>query len=204
MNQFPLIVSFYTQNTLYQLEVQNLIASCEKWGLEYFVEAIPSLGSWEKNCAFKPLFLLKKILEFKRPLFWVDADAIFLQKPAILPCFKLDFAVRINPWPDHHPSKVMSGSLYVNATVGGERILKAWAKKCLDCFNDPHRTEEIWDQIVLRDVLQQGIEGAQVGVLPSVYASILGNPDDEKEEGEIIIGHMQASRRFKKMINDGA
>ena len=117
MTNFPLIVSYYTKDTLYQLEVQNLIASCEKWQLDHHVEPIPSFGSWERNCAYKPFFLMEKLQQFSRPIFWVDADAVFVQEPKALEIFDLDFVARINSdLADTHPSKVMSGSLYINAT----------------------------------------------------------------------------------------
>ena len=137
MANFPLVVSYYTKDTLYQLEVQNLIASCEQWQLEHHVEPIASFGSWERNCAFKPFFLFKMLEQFNRPIFWVDADAVFKKAPEHLDVFAHDFAVRINhDFEDSHPSKVISGSLYVNATEGAKRILKSWAKECLDSLSD--------------------------------------------------------------------
>lgn len=204
MQAFPLIVSYYTKETLYQLEVQNLIASCEKWQLEYHIEPIASFGSWERNCAYKPFFLLEKLQQFNQPIFWVDADAIFLQKPQHLQQFEGDFAVRINDWGDEHPSQVISGSLYVNATQGAERVLKAWAKECLDKFADPTRAEELWDQIALRDVINREVPGAKILPLPIEYMTIVDHPHEGKELGSVVIGHYQASRRFKKIINNQA
>jgi hypothetical protein len=205
MSDFPLIVSYYTKDTLYQLEVQNLIASCENWRLDHHVEPIDSFGSWERNCAYKPLFLLQKLKQFNKPIFWVDADAIFVKKPVFLKVFQSDFAVRINTeWSDEHPSKVMSGSLYVNATLGAERVLKSWAQECLNRLLDSHRKEELWDQVALRDVLKRSVPGAKVGSLPLGYTAISDSPYDKKEISEVVIMHYQASRRFKKMINENA
>ena len=202
MDEFPLIVSYYTQDTLYQLEVQNLIASLEKWDLEHHIEPIASFGSWERNCAFKPFFLLEKLQQFGRPIFWVDADAVVLKKPRYLDVFKSDFAVRINEELENsHLSKVMSGSLYVNATEGGERVLKSWAKECLDRLSDPERTQELWDQVALRDVLFRSVAGAAIAALPHGYTTIIGHPLDEQRIDDVVIGHYQASRRFKKIIN---
>src|SRR5690348_12544495 len=97
MGAFPLVVSFYTKDTYYQWEVQNLIASCEKFKVEHYVEGIPSFGSWELNCAYKPFFIHQMLQKFKRPLFWLDADAVFVRKPEGLALFQeVDFSVRIN------------------------------------------------------------------------------------------------------------
>lgn len=202
MKNFPLIVSYYTQDTLYQLEVQNLIASLEKWGLDYHVEPIATLGSWERNCAFKPFFLYEKLEQFERPLFWVDADAVFESAPQYLEVFSADIAVRINEELSlEHPSKVMSGSLFVNATEGAKRVVKAWAKLCLERISDPARTEEVWDQAVLRDILFKHEHQAKIGALPRGYTAIVGNPHDEREIHTVTIAHYQASRRLKKTIN---
>ncbi|SRR5581483_3752579 len=202
MSKFPLVVSYYTKDTVYQLEVQNLITSCKNWGIEHHVEPITTLGSWERNCCYKPFFLMEMLQHFKRPLFWVDADGVFAQKPKWQGVFAKDAAVRINAErEDDHPSKVNSGSLYINATTGGGALLKAWAQECLDAFAAPERTEEIWDQIALRDVIQRGNLPADIGILPLEYLKIVGNPCDEKWVGEAVISHYQASRRFKKIIN---
>jgi hypothetical protein len=203
MNEFPLIVCFYTKDTLYQLEVQNLIASSEKWGLEHHVEPIPSFGTWERNCSYKPFFLMEKLQSFRRPLLWVDADAVFFKKPDLEGLKdSWDVAVRFNEsCDDSHPSKVYSGSVFVNATEGAARVLKAWGKECIASFSNPERTEEVWDQVALRDVLLRGVPGATIGALPAGYVAIVDNAQDLKEIDDIVIGHYQASRRFKKIIN---
>jgi hypothetical protein len=205
MVRFPLIVSYYTKDTPYQLEVQELIASCEKWGLEHHIEPISSLGSWERNCCFKPFYLLEKMQHFQRPLFWVDADGVFLRRPQWLSIFDKDLAVRINEtWEETSDSKVITSSLFVNATTGAARILTSWCQECIDSFLKPQRTVEIWDQIALRDVLQRGVEGTSVGSLPLTYAAIVDHPSDAGVIGEAVIAQHQASRRFKKIINNTA
>ncbi len=205
MAEFPLIVCYYTKDTLYQLEVQNLIASCEQWGLEHHVEPISSLGSWERNCSFKPFFLMEKLQQFQRPIFWVDADAVFVKKPQWLDVFEKDMAVRINEkWDDAHPSKVITGSVFVNATDGAAKILKSWGRECIDSFLNPQRTDEVWDQIALRDVILRGEKGMDIGPLPLGYMAIVDNPCDQKEIDNVVIAHYQASRRLKKTINSQA
>lgn len=64
---FPLVISFYTKNTPYQLDAHHLIASCEKFGIEHAVEGIDSYGSWELNCAYKPFFIAEKLRQFECP-----------------------------------------------------------------------------------------------------------------------------------------
>lgn len=205
MVKFPLIVCYYTKDTLYQLEVQNLIASCEAWGLEHLVEPIASFGSWEKNCCYKPLFLLEKLQQLRRPLFWVDADGVFVKEPQWLDVFEKDLAVRINQDLDNaHPSKVITGSVFINATQGAVSVLKCWAQECIDSFANPTRTHEVWDQIALRDVFLRGTHGAQIGALPLGYMAIADHPLDQQKSSEFVITHYQASRRLKKIVNNAS
>ncbi len=190
---FPLVISFYTKHTLYQLDAHHLIESCEKFGIEHHVEGIESFGSWELNCAFKPFFIAEKLKAFQRPVLWVDVDAVFVKKPKSLKVFEKDFAVYSQrDLANDHPSKVRSGTLYVNYNDGGVGILKAWVEECQRLLVDPQRTEEFWDQIALRNV----VLSQTVGLLPLSYIKILGHPVDAKCVNPIIL-HLQASRRAK-------
>lgn len=200
--EFPLIVCYYTQGTPYALDVQGLKESCEKWNLAYQIEPIESFGSWELNCCYKPFFLLSKLQELQRPLFWIDADAVILKKPLPLAEFSVDLAVRINASLGFdHPSKVISNSIFVNATQEAALLLKSWATICYSGLTDPARKEEYWDQVGLRDAIFASTHNAKVVNLPHAYAAIYDHPIDNKEILEPIIEHTQASRRYKKLIH---
>jgi hypothetical protein len=192
---FPLVVSFYTKDTPYQLDAHHLMASCDKFGIEHHIEGIDSYGSWELNCAYKPFFIAEKLRQFERPVLWVDVDAVFAQKPKMLKVFEKDFAVYSQPdlTPDH-PSKIRSGTIYVNHTERGNHVLKSWAQECQRLLVDPKRTEEFWDQIALRNVY---LSQKNLGRLPLSYIKILGHPIDVKCPKPVII-HCQASRHAKK------
>lgn len=192
---FPLVISFYTKDTPYQLDAHHLIASCDKFGVEHHIEGIDSHGSWELNCAYKPFFIAEKLRQFERPVLWIDVDAVFAQKPKILKVFEKDFAVysQADLKPDH-PSKIRSGTIYVNYTERGNTVLKSWAQECQRLLVDPKRTEEFWDQIALRNVY---LAEKNLGALPLSYIKILGHPVDVKCPKPVII-HYQASRHAKK------
>lgn len=181
MSFFPLIVSYYTQ------DAQKLIKSCEKYNLTYHIEPIESFGSPELNVSYKPFFLLSKLQEFKRPLFWVDPDGAFVQKPAVLAEFSADIAVRMQ-----QPSKVLSGSIFVNATEKAKTLLKQWASICYHTLSDPDRTETFSDQTALRDAILSGSHRAQVVDLPHAYMAIEGHLVDQKEIAHPVILHSKA------------
>jgi hypothetical protein len=193
---FPLVISFYTKDTPYQLDAHHLTASCQKFGIEHHIEGINSYGSWELNCAFKPFFIAEKLQTFKRPVLWVDVDAVFVQKPKSIKVFEKDFAVYSQAdLSNDHPSKVRSGTVFINHTERGFHFLKTWAQECQTLLIDPARTEEFWDQIALRNVYLS--QKKNLGRLPLSYIKILGHPVDVKCPNPVII-HCQASRHAKK------
>lgn len=193
---FPLVISFYTKNTPYQLDAHHLMGSCKKLGIEHYIEGIDSHGSWELNCAYKPFFIAEKLQAFQRPLLWVDVDAVFVKKPKTLKVFEKDFAVYSQEDLAHdHPSKVRSGTLFINHTEGGIGILKAWIGECQRLLVDPERTEEFWDQMALRNVVLSH-NTKKLGRLPLSYIKIVGHPVDAKCMNPVIL-HLQASRRAK-------
>lgn len=198
---FPIIISFYTTDTLYQLEVQNLIASCKKFHIPHHIEGVSSYGSWELNCAYKPFFIHKMLRELKRPVLWVDADGVFKKQPEELSVFSKDFAVRINETiPIDHPSHVISSTIYANYTPGADRLLRLWAQYCHQEINRIGRQEEFWDQIALRDALFSQDNPASFASLPLSYTKIVDHPSDIQAVADPVIEHYQASRRYKKLI----
>lgn len=198
----PMVVSFYTKDTPYALEVQNLIASCEQFGIKIDVEGIPSYGSWELNCAYKPFFILERLKRHRRPLLWVDADAIFVSMLKQSDAFTADLAVCINDsCAIDHPSKVMSGTIFIAATKEAEELLRLWCCECQKLLLQEGRTSEFWDQEALRNAIFSCPHSARVAKLPPEYIKIFDRPLDSAS-GPAIIEHYQASRRLKKLVGE--
>ncbi len=193
----PTIISFYTPNTGYEKEIEGLMTSCEKHDLPYSIDPIPNFGTWEKNCCFKPKYILKKLLDLQGPILWLDADAIVFQRPTLFEGLDVDVALRIvNELPDDHPSKMISGTLFFNHTPAAIEILKRWDEETERLFKkDPH----LWDQISLRNVLLSS--QAKIYPLDGRYYQVFNKIEDEKTLEDAIIIHFQASRTLKKTLN---
>lgn len=194
---FPTIISFYTPNTGYEKEVEGLTLSCKKFDLEYSIDPIPNFGTWEKNCCFKPKYILKKLTDLKRPVLWLDADAVIAKKPILFETLDADIALRItDELPNDHPSKMISGTVFVNHTPAAFKILKEWDNETETLFKkDPH----LWDQVSLKNVLLR--TSSKVYPLDQRYYQVYNKIEDEKTLNEAIILHFQASRTLKKTIN---
>lgn len=176
------IVSYYTPT--YRLHAERLEASCHRFDLETEIVSIPSLGSWEANCCFKPTFLKHMLEKRKRPIMWVDSDGEFVKSPGFT-CEK-DYSAFIHEdLAEDHPSKLMSSTLIFNPTPATFALLDAWIEECAT-----HKLK-LWDQAALRNVRHL----AENDPLPQSYVAFF---DRENHDPHII--HHQASRLQKKIL----
>jgi len=188
---FPLVISFFTQNTPYEEEAKELIASCEKFQLEHLVQSIPSFGSWELNCCFKPSFIHHVMEKLQRDVFWVDVDAVFVKKPTSFP-LRCDLSLR------KEGDMLLSGSIYVKYSKPSLKVLKLWIDECKEALLNE---EEVWDQICLKKVLDKFPEMAKIASLPLGFCKIADLERDKIQKNDLYIVHHQASRLYKKWIN---
>lgn len=197
----PIIISFYTKNTFYESEVQNLIESCKKFDLEYQIEAVDSLGSWEYNCCYKPIFILKKLLTLKKPVLWIDADGVIVKKPDLHWKEYSDIALRLHESLSlDHPSKVCTMSLFADYTKEALELIRLWKEECLIRLLEKCE-DQVWDQKCLRDVIYQKTHHAKVHPIPMGYCRIYDKESDKVPKEETYIIHYQASRLYKKIID---
>ena len=195
-----LVISYYTLDTPYVDEAKHLQDSCAKWNIDAEILGVASLGSWERNCAIKPGFILQMLEKHRRPLFWVDADAVFLQKPNFAQFSDCDIAVRINDYLEkEHESYLASGSIFINDTEGAKEVLSLWQAETAKQIVQPGRVFEYWDQVGLRDVLQRKT-GVRVASLPVGYCKIFDLDDIFIRDEDVVVEHHQASRAHKARI----
>jgi hypothetical protein len=183
----PLIISFYTRDTIYEKEVEDLKTSCQALGVQTFIEGIRDQGSWQKNCCHKPLFILQCLERFQRPLLWVDADAILLRNPR-LACTDADVGFYFN---DFTRKIARSGTIYTAPTEGACQFLKAWHCSCEATYA---RMPELpfGDQGQIPDVLTRLDSTLKIARLPLEYIHIFDRDNILLEKTVIL--HTQASR----------
>jgi hypothetical protein len=191
-----IIVSFFTKNTLYSKEAEELIASCKAWNLDYCIEARENLGKWDKNCCQKPLFILEKLKLFKCPVVWVDVDAIILQKP-LFELEDYDLALFIRK----KPLLVRSGTIYCNYTPQTLKLLERWHERCEEELQKASGQKEIWDQECLQKVIINEKFPVKIKKLPLGYCRVLDRSNEiiKKEDSYII--HFHASTSYRELIN---
>ncbi len=195
--QIPLVVSYYTQDTVYEKQVQRLLESCKKWDIEHHVEAVKDQGSWEKNCAYKPYFLREKLKAFQRPLLWVDADEVFLRAFPFEEFMFADLAVFYNPISSDPCCAASTHTIYVNATQGGYAALDLWCHSSEQIIEQMGSIPAFLDQASLYFVLRSS-PSFQIAFLPLTYGKIVGRDAPEIEGMDLILEHTVISHTKDK------
>lgn len=196
MGQSPLVVSYYTEGTLYEKHARALKASCEKYHLESDIVPLANRGSWSANSCYKAEFLLKKLEEHNRPLIWTDADSVFLQKPTFLLECQADVALRIN---DNvavtDKGKILTGTMFARNTPSAKKLLQLWKKECEKLLLG---TEAIvYDRVALRKVILHYPTIVEMKRLPLSYLYVAEENDYKQIPAEVIVAHFNASKHLE-------
>ena len=89
-----LVIAYFTVNTPYEKEKEKLVASCNRFGLNYYIKGVKNLGDWQKNTRYKATFVKECLLKFPtKKLLYVDADAIFNSYPSLFINYNCDIAI---------------------------------------------------------------------------------------------------------------
>lgn len=182
-----MIISFFTENTIYEKEVEDLLSSCRSLGLKHYILRQIDLGSWEKNCCQKPLFIYEALKKFQRPLLWVDADAILLQRPSLEPFESFDLAFYFQT----EMNSARAGTIYAAPTQATFSFLKNWHRTCESRFS-LHGNLPGADQAILNELLLEKPPNLAIGQLPLAYVRIFDR--DPLPYEKTVILHFQASR----------
>jgi len=202
-NKF-IVVAFATLGTPYEKIIEAcLIPSLKKFNLEYHIEVVNSLGSWQKNVAMKPKIILSALEKYpNRQIICLDADSELTTYPSLFNTISLEYDfgchfLNWNTWYGYNQNpptiEVLSGTVWVNNTENAKKILTDWA----------HKSEHsnIWEQKILGEILETS--SAKVYKLPVEYCYISslpnGNPPIYTNCTPVILHH-QASRTLKKKI----
>ena len=172
----------------YEEEANKLRASLEKIGLPNQVRVIHSMGSWQKNCLYKPLFIKEMLQKYGKPVLYVDADAVFHRMPELFETLNADFAVHY-----FRNAQLASGTLYFKNSIPAFNLLDAWIERNRNYSKDR-------DQDNLQRVLEKpGWKNRiRIHYLPAEYCKIFDLAPEVKDP---VIEHFQASRRLRAEEN---
>lgn len=190
MNKDFCIVSYYTPE--YADHAMGLMLTLKEFDLPHVMSAVPSRGSWLKNCAFKAQYCrwALDLLTDYNAIVYVDADARFRQYPTLfhyMDNYLISAYYRYN-------RELLSGTLYFKRHWFTQSLLNSW---CYACNDEPN----VWDQVTLSGVIAGSLHVVgedKMYILPAEYCNIF---DAEDQDCDPVIEHLQASRTLKNIVN---
>ncbi len=203
-----IVTSFFTSG--YKGEQADFIkAATDQMGYGDIIDVrtLESQGSWRKNCGMKPQHILTVLEEHKMPVLWVDIDARFRRPFTICGWLaqEFDFATWFIPHkrmrkehipggPDTGRDGISSGTMWFNYTPLAIQWLNAWV--------DREDGQGQYGQQIMGELWYEMHEAGKAPLtfhLPQQYCKVFDAPWFRRsEDHEVIIEHMQASRRLKR------
>jgi len=195
-----MVVGYYTVNTPYELEAQNLLESLNKLGINHDISGVKTLGNWQANTRFKAGFMLDMLIKHpKHRLLYVDCDAVVHTMPDLFKNYTCDIAVR---WQDFRwrKNECLSGTIYMENNKRTKRICELWRDINVNEGNSSSRMEQ-WNLDAVITQMKAEDPGFTVKNLPAEYTFIFDSMKAMYPNAIPVIEHFQASRRFKSNVN---
>lgn len=171
-------ISYYTPN--YKDNADRLRNSLNELQLHYCIEDIPNLGSWDKNTHYKPIFILKHLIN-SDAVVWTDADSVVRENPILFDNLDCDIAFH-----RFRGKELLSGTVYFKNTPATIKLLFKWIE-----INNQFPL--VFDQKNLDEAISY-IDNLKISDLPAEYCFIFDLSRDYYLGKTPIIEHFQASR----------
>ncbi len=195
-----LVIAYYTKPKAdqqakdnYQKRAKNLEESLDRLEIPRRIEPIDSLGSWTKNCLFKPAFIWRMLVQYgaAQDLLYVDADAQFHSYPVLLDQIDCDIAAHKRPG----RQEIQTGTLYFQYTKISFQFLHRWIALCKLSIAEGGPP----DQPLFLEALE-ATDGLRFINLPPEYCMIDTIMENEYPGLKPVIFQHQASRKLKRTI----
>ena len=184
-NQKFTVVSFYTLDPIYKIEVSKLIKSLDTFNLDYYIEGIPPLGDWKTCTDYKARFIRRAIERVSTPIVWLDSDATVIKYPKLFDHLNADVSAFIS-----HINHLLSGTVYFANNDRVRTLIDAW-------ISANNRNTAVFEQKILQAAINKD-RNIVFKRLPIGYCQI----HDYKFQAigdEKYVLHWQASRRTKRL-----
>ena len=194
-----MVVGYYTVNTPYEKEAQNLLGSLNGLSVSHDIIGVETLGNWQANTRFKAGFMLDMLNKHpNHRLLYVDVDAVVHSSPDLFKNYKCDIAVR---WQDFRwrKNECLSGTIYMENNERTRRICELWRDINVNEGNHSNRMEQ-WNLDTVINKMKADPNFTYKN-LPPEYTMIFDSMRGMYPNVIPVIEHFQASRRFKKDVN---
>jgi len=196
------LLSYYTQNTLYEEEIQKLRNDCKQLSVPLTITSTMSVGSWVENTMRKPYMILRAWDEIPtKAIVWVDADARIKKYPSYFDELYLD-NIDFSVFQMGSQSRITSGTIYMKKSPHVKKFIERWWELCqID-------KERLGDQHTLRKLIKnEGYAKYNIKYRPLPYEYCYIYDDSLRKlapninpilNEDVVVLHTQASRKVKK------
>jgi len=194
------IFTYYTENTPYEQEADNLQRDCERLKIAFEKFAVPSTGEWVENTMIKPTQISVALDCFSSSnIVWIDADARIKSYPHIFDEYEND-GIDFSVFQMGSQKRVTSGTIFMRNVPKVREFIHDWRLECRQCM------DRIGDQHCLRKLIKrEGYKKYDIKYrsLPYSYCYIFDDslrrlaPNIPPLEGEPVVVHTQASRKYR-------
>lgn len=180
-----IVISFYTNDWLYPEYAAQLRKDCDRHGLRHHIVERPSTNRYVGNCQIKPFFVRECMDEFKRPVFWMDADGSILQRPdRLFDDDNIEYDLIANrPVNDH--VRIHVGSMMLNYTDPMRAFVDVWCESILK--------KSPLDDAAFNGTWDHHKESLKVKFLPDSYFYIHRHFKDPAPDSAIIMHRLSQS-----------
>ena len=193
------IVSYFTKNTPYEQEVENLHESLHRFNLPHIILSVPSRGSWIKNVQINEEIILDAMEVYPdKAIVSLDADSVVQRYPALFESLDCDFGAHYHVWPKGNRKELFCSTMYFRNCD----LTKEFLTNCLMRYKQVPTTRQQPNMMAVFDGI--GVQGTQLWRkrlkftnLPPQYCKIFDLMGEIKFP---VIEQFQASRRFKNKV----
>jgi hypothetical protein len=180
------IIGYYTKNTPYKGEADNLIKTLNKFNLDYHIYEVENKKNWYLNCGQKSSVIKQALKDFKADILYVDVDARFLREPPLQDLWSdiPRFATWINR---RRQFELLSGTIYFPNNEISKEIVQKWIEQ-------QKKAPMVWDQKTLQTVVENNYAYLNLALEWCWIKEFMKNIKNP------IIWHTQASRRLKRKV----
>lgn len=191
-----IVVSFYTKETGYEREATKLIEMLKRYGLDWHIEPIRNLGSWQANTYYKAEFLKKTMGRYpNQDIVWLDVDSVLHKYPVLFDTIDADLGVHFIDWERYgrgRSSELDSAVMFIKNNDKMCYLIEAWIEE-----NQRMISSGSWEQRNLQEILTRHTE-INIVNLPAEYCKIFDLMALVKNP---VIEQMQVSRKYRAEVN---
>jgi hypothetical protein len=199
------VISFYTKNTGYEKEIENLENSLKALKIPHHFFGFPETGSWRGNLNYKSQCILKAMDMFPdKDIVFLDSDAVVQRDPTLFDELSKSRAYDLSAHFFQYSQRsggaleLLSGTLWIANNETSRKLMQKW--HAIGIVRDDVKHQQCL-KLAIAALEKDGIK-IRVNRHPFAYTCIFDYP--LAKQCVPVIMHYQASRRLRKKVGYGS